>query len=357
MSELNISMLDDIIIPDEAEAIDPVELVDTDPTVDPVPEPVEPEPDPEIDFSLKGMKADPIDAELDDGNTEVYSTLAEALKEEGFFQGDEDIADIKNIETLAQAFKKEMKNNEFSDLTDNQKRVLDGFRNGIPEADIIQHEKTVQQYNSITEELLGGNVELQKAVFITDLTAKGISESRAEKMYEISLDSGDLLDEAKQSLVSLKEVEARSYAQRMDAVKVEKDKQSKIAADNKKAIKDSIYQVDKFLGEISVTQNLKEKVHNTMTDVVAYTQDGHPINALMKARQDDPLEFETNLYYLFALTDGFKNVKKFSRQADSKAAKKLESLINNNTFIKDSNVPAYKQDPESYDASGIVELI
>jgi len=360
MSEnLDMSMLSDIVIPDEADVQEPVidQNTPTDPPQDPPAADPEPQ-DPPIDTSLKDIDPDPIDADPDTNDKgEVYKTLAEALKDEGFFSTKETVDDITNLEKLAEAFREEIKKNEFSDLTESQRRALEGFRNGVPEQTIIQHEQNMQQYNSIDDALLESNEELQKALLITDLMAKGISESRANKMYEISYDNGELLDEAKASLVTLKQRETEQYQSQIAAVQAQRDAQAKAVEEQKKAIKKSIYDVDKFLNEVSVTENLKQKVHSSMTEIVGYTDDGAPLNALTKARLEDPIDFETKLYYLFELTDGFTNIKKFNKQAESKAAKKLESLINNNTFIKDNNAPAYQQDPNSYDAAGIVSLI
>jgi hypothetical protein len=368
MSEqLDLSMMDDIVIPDtvldETKTDEPTEepttvedTVDT-PKEDPKPEEKKPEEE-KIDLSLKGIEGDPIDDEgSDDGKSEVYKVLAEALKEEGFFTEKESVDNITNLQALADAFKDEIKKHEYEDLTDSQKRVLAAFRTGVPPQDVIRHEENLNQYNSITSEVLEENEELQKAIFMTDLMQKGISEGRAEKLYEISYDKGDLFKEASASLETLKMKEAEIYNQRIQTAKAQQAARQKAIEERQKAIKKSIYEIEKFLGEVSVTENLKSKVHSAMTDVVGYTENGQPLNALMKARMENPVDFETKLYYLFELTNGFKDIKRFSKQAESKAAKKLESLINNNTFIKDNRSPAYKQDPESYDADGIVSLI
>jgi len=362
MSELDgMSFLDDIIIPDVEDVQEPAEevLETQDPPADPVEEPEEDEPTEEvIDTSLKGIEADPMDADLPPEEAgEVYGTLAEVLQEKGFFQGEGVVDKIKSADDLAEAFREEIKRNEFSDLTESQRRALEGFRNGIPQAEIVQHEQNLQQYNSITRDVVESNPELQKALFVTDLVNKGISESRAEGLYQIAEDTGELLDEALASLETLKQNENSRYQAMIEQKQAEQEAIARQKAEEQAAIKKSIYAVDKFMDDVKITQNLKEKVHSTMTEIVGYAENGQPLNALMKARQEDPLDFETKLYYLFELTDGFKNLKRFSRQADSKAAKKLESLIQNNTFIKDSNAPTYIQDPDSQDLGGIVSLI
>ena len=355
MSDINVSMLDDIIIPDESEIVEPVEAVEE--TVETVETPEPEVTEPPVDTSLTDVDGEPIDAEGEESTPDnVYATLADVLKEDGFFEGASEL-NISNADELAAAFRSELKKNELSDLTEAQRMAVEGFRNGIPQAEIVKHAENTRQYDAITPEVLEGNVELQKAVYITDLVNKGISESRAEKMFQISEDTGELYYEASASLNTLKANENQKFQVRIEQEQAKRASQEEAANAQKKAIKKSIYDVDKFLGDVKITQNLKEKVHASMTDIVGHADNGTPLNALMKARQEDPLDFETKLYYLFELTDGFSNLKKFSKQADSKAAKKLESLIQNNTFIKDSNAPMYNQDPESYDPGSIVELI
>ena len=363
MSEtLDMSMMEDIVIPDTADVQEPdttsVEPISNDPTQTATPDQgvVDPVED-VIDTSLTGIEPDPIDGDEPTGSGALYATLAETLKEEGFFNSRESIADIDSLDALALAFKDELKSNEYSDLNDAQKRVLEGFREGIPTEDIIQHETRVNQYSSITDEVLNGNDELQKALFMTDMQAKGITESRAEKLYEISYDSGELLQEAKLSLATLQEKEALQFQAKMSEQRTRKEDEVKAVARRKETIKKSIYDVDKFLGDVEVTDRLKDNVHSSMTDIVGYDDKGQPMNALMKAKSEDPLNFEKNLYYLFELTNGFTDVKKFAKQADSKAAKKLENLIANNTLIRDNSSGGYQSDPESFDPGSIVSLI
>ena len=359
---MDMGMMESIILPEdlpggetpvEPQTIEqPNAAIDTPPVEDTPPDPVVPD-----TVDLSDIDADPIDTPpSEEVNPEVYSALVGVLKEEGFFGDEVDLTSINDPQKLADAFREEMKKNELSDLTDSQKRALEGFRNGIPQAEIVEHETTMTQYSQITDDVLAGSDELQKALFMADMTNKGISERRAEMLFTIAYDNGELLDEAKTSLTVLKEKEVRNYQDKMTKQTAANDAAKQDVEDKKIALKKSIYGVDKFMGDVAISENLKERIHKSITHVVEYADDGTPMNALMKAKSEDPLDFETKLYYLFELTDGFSNLKKFNKRAESKAAKKLESIISNNTFIKSSDATS-TVDPNSFDPGSIQSLI
>ena len=169
-------------------------------------------------------------------------------------------------------------------------------------------------------------------------------------------DKGEDIEEAKISLESLKEAENKAYEQYISERKAEQEriKQQRLEEFNK--LKSSIEETDKFLGEIPITETMRENVLKAMSVPVTYTEDGMPVNKLMKARMDDPVAFEKNLYYLFELTNGFKDLKFITKKVNSKVSKKLSETLKNSTYVKDSGVAAYKKDPESY-SSPIVKLL
>ena len=286
----------------------------------------------------------------------MFSLLAEALKEDGFFKNLEDTSEITDVEKLSQAFKKEIEANEYSDLTDTQKKVLQAFRDGVPEEDIIKHEKAQTYYNTISNDVLENNEELRKNIIINDLVSKGISQARAEKTYTAMYDAGEDLEEAIVSLNNLKAAEQSEYDKYVASIKQRQEEEQKQRTEQFNKLKETIESTDKFLGEIPITDTIRENVQKAMSVPVDYLEDGTPINKLMKARMDDPITFENNLYYLFEFTKGFKDLKIFTNKATTKATKKLSEAIGNSTYIKSDGKPTFQKDPESY-AGQIVELI
>jgi len=333
--------------PDEEEVITEVEEAE---------EPEETEEPEESDEEQPEEEEEQEEAEGNSEDSELFKTLAATLKEEGFFGNLDDLDKITDVNALADAFRKEIKANEYSDLNDTQKRVLEAFRTGVPAEDVIRHEQTAAQFNSIKEEDLVNNDELRKQIILSDLQAKGVSEKRAMLMYEAMYDKGEDIEEAKVSLDSLKEAEAKAFEQYVQERKAEAEKQKQAKLEEFNKLKSSIEETDKFLGETPISETMRENVLKAMSVPVTYLDDGTPVNKLMKARMDDPVAFEKNLYYLFELTNGFKDLKLITKKVNSKVSKKLSETIKNSTYVKDSGVAAYKKDPESY-SSPIVKLL
>ena len=298
------------------------------------------------------------DLEVDSDNPdgELFKTLAGALKENGLLNAIESVDDITDVDKFTEAFRKEIKSSEYHDLNDTQKKVLDAFREGVPSEDILQHEQVQNQLASITPDLLEENEDLRKNIILTDLKAKGINDSRAMKLYQAMYDSGEDIDEAKESLKVMQENENARYQAHVESIKAQREAEIKNKEKEFNKLKENINNIDKFLGEIPVTETIRENVQKAMSIPVEYLEDGTPVNKLMKARLDDPITFETNLYYLFELTNGFKDLKMFSKRATSKAVKKLSKAIGNSTFVKGNGKPSYQSDPNSYSGSDIVEF-
>ena len=84
-----------------------------------------------------------------------------------------------------------------------------------------------------------------------------------------------------------------------------------------------------------------------MTKIVGKSPDGNSENALMKQRREDPVDFDTKLYYLYELTKGFKDFSKFTASAKSSAIQDMERALQNNS-INNSETPGFLQDNESY---------
>lgn len=264
---------------------------------------------------------------------EVFKPLAEFLKEQGFFSDLE--LEIKNENDLAEAFKQEIKKNEYADLNESQIEYLEALRNGIPDQVIQGHQKTQQVFENITDDLLEDE-EVRKQVIIEDRIASGWSRERAEKDYKRIYDNGDSLDEAKLSRDNLKVLEQQEFEKAVQQEKQNKVEAEKQAKKQLEDLKTSVFKEDNLFGTFKVNEGLKQKVHDSMTKVVDYTPDGLPLNKLMKHRLDNPIEFEKNLYYIYELTDGFRNIDKLTAKATTSAAKKLSDAVQKSTYIRSS---------------------
>ena len=78
-------------------------------------------------------------------------------------------------------------------------------------------------------------------------------------------------------------------------------------------------------------------------------------NQLMKDRRDNPVEFDSKLYYLYEITGGFKDFSKITTTATTKAATDFERALRQNKFEAGGD-PTFTVDKDSYDGMG-TELV
>jgi hypothetical protein len=276
---------------------------------------------------------------------DVFKPLAEFLKEQGFFSTLD--KEIKTADDLADAFRAEVKKNEFTNLNDAQKDYLKALESGLPEEVFQQHVQNSSLLNNITDDVLESDTEICKQLIIQEAILKGNSKERAERIYQRSYDVGDSVLDAKDAKAFLLQKDAEQYQEQLAEAEKIKLEQQKNAEKQLKDLEKSVKEQNQLFEGFKVNDGLKEKVYDTMTKVVDYSPDGVPLNKLMKHRLDNPIDFETKLYFLYELTNGFKDINKFNVKSTTTAAKKLREAIEGNTFIKLGGDTNYG-DPNEY---------
>src|SRR5699024_10839319 len=150
-----------------------------------------------------------------------------------------------------------------------------------------------------------------------------------------TIDAGEdvILEDSKEALGSLKEFQNRKLEelkkQRAEEQKMRLKEQEKIDND----LKNSIYNHEEFIkGMVKVTKSLKDAVYNSMTKIVSKDENVNLENKLMKDRRTDPIGFDTKLYYIYELTNGFKDFSKIGRTIKSSATSELEKELGRTKF-------------------------
>jgi len=159
----------------------------------------------------------------------------------------------------------------------------------------------------------------------------------------------------KESLESLKIVESKRIAQLAEI-------REKEAADRELAqekidndLKNAIYNKKEFIEGVKVNKTIQDKVYSSITKIVGKSPTGILENQLMKDRRENPIEFDSKLYYLYEMTKGFKDFSSFNRKSETSAINKLEKELRRTKF-RDSGIPSYMSDPDSYNSLG-TELV
>ena len=282
----------------------------------------------------------------DDASPNLYSSISNVLFEQGIIPSLESADDIKTAEDFVNVFKKEI------DIQSSQK--LETYLENIDLEKIAISKKTQLELESIDEDYLKNNLEVAKEIIYRDYINQGLSEERAKKMLRKTIDLGEdvIIEDAIESTQSLKDFEKRIEESEKIKYKQSIADQIKEQEEIDKAIKSNIYTDKPIIEGMTVNKALQDKVFKTMTEVVAKDpQTGEMQNKFMQMRSIDPIAFDTKMYCLFTLTDGFTNLKNISNTVTSKAVKNLESALRKTKF-EDNGLPTYMTDPDSYNGIG-----
>jgi len=202
----------------------------------------------------------------------------------------------------------------------------------------------------MTEDYLKDNLETAKDIILRDYINQGLSEDRARKMLRKTIDLGEdvIVEEALESKESLKVFESKQAALELQRVEQDKINQAKEQEKIDNYIKQFIFDSKEVIKGIPNTKAISDKVFKTMTEVVAKNpQTGELENKFMNDRSKNPIEFDTKMYYLYELTNGFSDLSKIKTVATSSATKNLEKAIRKVKF-EDNGTPGYLTDPASY---------
>lgn len=281
-------------------------------------------------------------SEGSESSSNLYSSLAAFVHEQGLLPSlDIDLKDIKSADDFANVFNKELDIQAELRLNDYLAN-LDLNKIGIAKKDI-------QDLSTINSDLLKNDIDLAKRIIYDDYLNQGLDEKKANRMLNRLIDLGDdaILEDAEESLQSLKEFKAReieretqSYKERLEADKIQ---QAKLDEQMKK----TIYESKDLISGLKPNKALQDKVYKSINDIVGKSPDGTFENKFMKERRENPLEFEIRMYHFYELTNGFKDLSKISTTAKSSAVKDLEKIARQ-TKLKDNGTPLWQQDSNTY---------
>lgn len=285
----------------------------------------------------------------------LYSSFANVLNEQGLLPSlDLQNKKIESLDDLTEALKGEIQSQAKQYILEKVgEDGYDALEKGISLAEYQQHQDNIETIDSIDESQLSENLELAKRIILRDYINQGIDQKRAERLLKKTIDLGEdsILEDAKDSLSSLKEFEQK----RLQALAEQREQERKNLIKQQEKIdndlKNSIYNKKEFIKGIPVTKAIQDKVYNSITKIVNKTEDGVAENKLMKDRRENPIEFDSKLYYLYEITNGFNDFSTLVNKSKTSASKQLEEQLRKTKFESGSK-PAYLDDPESYGGIG-----
>ena len=295
------------------------------------------------------------DGEGDDSDDEsspnLYSSISAVLFEQGILPSLESSENIKSSDDFVNAFKQELeiqstlKANAYLETLDLEK--------------IATHRKDTVALDNIDEDYLKSNLEVAKDIILRDYINQGLSEDRARKQLRKAVDLGEdvVIEEALESIDSLKEFNTRQEEQ----TKIDAKHQAQSLQEEQRLIEDNVkkqvFNSSEIIKGIPNTKILQEKVYRSMTEIISKNPNtGELENKFIKDRNLNPIEFDVKMYYLYELTNGFKDLDNISKTVNSKAVKKLETTLRKTKF-EDNGTPGFLQDPDSYSSGYGSELV
>ena len=277
--------------------------------------------------------------------TNFYSSIAVALKEEGIFPDleDKDAEEVKGPEDFRDLVERQI----HAGLEEAQKRIYDALNSGVEPNVIRQYEQTLGYLDSITEEQITDESEngekLRKQLLQQDFMNRGYSKERAEKMTEKLFASGEDIEEAKQALQGNKDFFNDKYREILDDAKRRDEEDRKKAKKQAEQLKKDILQGDKIFGGIDIDKPTRQKVYDNISKpVYKDPETGEYYTALQKYKLEHENDFIKNVGLLFTLTEGFTNLDKLVNPTAKKEVKKklkeLEHTLNNTARNNDGTL-------------------
>jgi hypothetical protein len=313
--------------------------------------------DPENVVSKKDKDDDKEDDPDSDGDSpKIFTSFATMLAEKGLLSSfNSETDDIKTEDDLTNVIKKEIDSQSQSYLR--EKLGQDGFdalEKGVSLQEYQNYKNTVDSLDSVDEESLSSNMELSKQIILEDYKAQGMTEERATRILNKSVGLGDesVLEDAIESLASLKETQKLNFAKHQETRNTEKQTQIKNQEKIDNDLKNSVYNTDEIIKGVKINKEIKDRMYSTMTGIVGKNEDGIPENKLMHQRRENPIEFDTKLYYLYEMTKGFSDFSKLMSTTETKVTSNFEKALRSNKNFENSGSPDFLNDADSYNGIG-----
>lgn len=258
----------------------------------------------------------------------LVSSLALTLRDKGVLTtiSEDTIKEFKEVEELIDALVKDREDSSKAELTEIQWKYLDALKTGIPEDEIKQDLVAEEAYNSLTEEDIIESPEMQERIVLNDLISQGVAPEKAKKIVVNASSTGTLLEDAKESLVSLQEKSKKVLVEKTQRAK---EAQAKAIEENKNKVsklKEDILKAEEIIPGYKMSDTEKNATFEILTKVVE--MDGKtPLNKIAAARKKDPVAFDKKVALLFHLTKDFSTIEPILQKTKTSAITTLKEQI------------------------------
>lgn len=294
----------------------------------------------------------------DENSPNLYSSLATVLHEQGLLPS-LNLQDTKidSADDISEAIRSEIDTNVKSRLI--EALGEDGYEavtNGVPLEQLAKHRESQLTLDSINENSLSEDLELSKKVIYQDYINQGISTDRAQKLLQRIVAAGDdaIIEDAKESLTSIRKYDKQQLQNQTEANKRAAAEQAKEIEKLDLQLKNTIYNSKELLKGLPLNKAVQDRIYKSITTNVG---EGDSFETkLIQDRKANPVEFDAKLYYLYEVTNGFKDLSPLMKTSRSSATSDLERAIKASKTSDNGN-PSFTQDSNSYYGNDDIELV
>ena len=284
---------------------------------------------PVIEFTLeeleKGEETPKVTTEESEDN--VYAIISQMLKEDGILD-----REFGSPKEMLDAFGDVIKNGIESykeELPESIKQLIEGYEEGVPFEDILKIKSEQIQLDSISDETLEDNVDLQKKLNREYFKATTkFSDAKIEKEIQRLADLDELFDSSLEAKEALKELNKEKEAQ-----KIEEAKQNRLIAEENyrkqiNQLNERVNKTTEIIPGIKISEKEQKELFKAITTPVE-TRGSELLNQVMLVREKDPIGFEMKLnYYIkLGLFNETPDISKLTQTLQTKTVSKLEKQL------------------------------
>ena len=260
-----------------------------------------------------------------------FTPYAKLLKEEGVLPN----LNMEDFDGTAEGLKTAMINEiigaveMYKDtLPSRVKDLINNYEEGVPLEELLKIDKEEVQALSLDEDKIKEDISLQKKT-VRDYLKKTskFSDKKIDNQIQYYEDSGELEEEALNAAAELKELIQTEKTQAVEQAK-QKEKmmqeQAKIELAN---LNKKIQEANEIIPGLKLNDRVKSELIKSMTVPAGKDKNGNPVNRIVAARMENPMEFEIKLHYLFEITKGFSDFSKLVEKGKKDTIKEFEEAI------------------------------
>lgn len=297
-------------------------------------------------------------------NDNFYSSIANALAEDGIFPNldDETVKKAMDAETFSNLIESEVN----ARLDEKQQRISKALENGVEPTDIRNYENTLNFIAKITDADIAEENEkgekLRYNLIYQDFINKGMSPEKAKKYTNRSVDAGTDIEDAKDALQSNKEFFSGAYNKLLEDAQRKADEEEANRATQAEKLKNSLMKDKQLMGDLELSNDIRKKAFDAVSKpIFKDPETGGYLTAIQKYESEHKADFLKYTGLIYTLTNGFKDFDSFTKGKVKKEMKKglreLEQTLNNTRRTNDGSLRMVTNqrddDPNSFIGKGM----